>query len=102
MDQEDEYAERRIKADIFENLAFDIYTATGSFKDVHTDERKWLFEELGYLTHETGNISFKLCDRIKDDVEAALDRALTSWGHNRFDYIKMVVGNICAAAKNLA
>ncbi|KAK7510638.1 uncharacterized protein IWZ02DRAFT_494602 [Phyllosticta citriasiana] len=96
---EKKYSQQRQKAHSFEMLAFNIYTGD-YIGDLHTDERRFLLEQLGLLAREAKLFSFQLCDTVATEIEEVIQSALTSAGHNRFDFLKMLIGNICDAARS--
>ncbi|KAK7512299.1 hypothetical protein IWZ03DRAFT_362661 [Phyllosticta citriasiana] len=98
---EKKYSQQRQKAHSFEMLAFNIYTGD-YIGDLHTDERRFLLEQLGLLAREAKLFSFQLCDTVATEIEEVIQSALTSAGHNRFDFLKMLIGNICDAARSVA
>ncbi|KAK7536657.1 hypothetical protein IWX49DRAFT_593649 [Phyllosticta citricarpa] len=98
---EKKYSQLRQKAHSFEMLAFNIYTGD-YIGDLHTDERRFLLEQLGLLAREAKLFSFQLCDTVATEIEEVIQSALTSAGHNRFDFLKMLIGNICDAARSVA
>ncbi|KAK8203030.1 hypothetical protein IWZ01DRAFT_545742 [Phyllosticta capitalensis] len=97
---DDAYLSHRQKAKLFEDLVYDLYNQTVRGQYLAVSERDYVIQQIQLLVHEVKVLTYATCQQIVDDIKQCLAKAMRS--ACRFEYIKMVVGDIVLGARDLA
>ncbi|KAK8180157.1 hypothetical protein HDK77DRAFT_486606 [Phyllosticta capitalensis] len=97
------YIHCRSKVAMFEELALDIYLALAPFQALTTEERSFMFEQLGILAKEVVRVERPLpneaCAQVVKDIRKAFEACVDHVHHGHFDYVRMLMGNFVAVVK---
>ena len=97
---DDAYLSHRQKANLFEDLVYDLYNHTVRGQYLAVSERDFVIQQIQLLVPEVKALTYATCQQIVDDIKECLAKAMRS--ACRFEYIKMVVGDIVLGARDLA